>query len=195
MYLFIDCETTGLPVNWKAPITDLDNWPRVVQLAWARYDAKHRHLETKSQIIKPRGFKIPRDAQRIHGISTSRALAHGRPLKSVLKALAQAATEADIVIAHNLRFDESIISAEFLRLGLTPPFGRKHRICTMIETTDFCRLKGEYGYKWPKLGELYSELFDDEFEEVHDAGADVVACAKCFFELKKRGVVSVRKSK
>ncbi|HVP77709.1 MAG TPA: 3'-5' exonuclease [Thermodesulfobacteriota bacterium] len=189
MYIFIDCETTGLPMNSKAPITDLNNWPRVVQLAWARYDSKHRHLETKSQIIKPEGFKIPRDAQRIHGISTSKALAHGRPLKSVLKGLAQAATEADIVVAHNLRFDENIISAEFLRLGLTPPFGRKHRICTMIETTDFCRLIGAYGYKWPTLGELYFELFDEELEEVHDAGADVLACAKCFFELKKRGVV------
>jgi len=193
MYLFVDCETTGLPKNRKAPITDLNNWPRIVQLAWARYDAKHRHLETKSKIVKPEGFTIPRDAQRIHGISTSRALAHGRPLKSVLKGLAQAAIEAKVVVAHNLQFDENVISAEFLRIGFLPPFGRKHRICTMIETTDFCRLPGPFGYKWPTLAELHFELFDDELEEVHDAGVDVVACAKCFFELKKRRVISVRR--
>jgi len=30
MYLFFDTETTGLPRNWKAPVTDLDNWPRMV---------------------------------------------------------------------------------------------------------------------------------------------------------------------
>ena len=191
MYLFIDCETTGLPENSEAPITDLNNWPRVVQLAWACYDAKHRHLETKSQIVKPKGFTIPRDAQRLHGISTSYALAYGRPLKTVLKDLAQAAREAKVVVAHNLRFDESVISAEFLRIGLAPPFGRKHRICTMIGATDFCRLPGPYGYKWPTLAELYFELFDDEIEEAHNAGVDVVACAKCFFELKKRRVVLV----
>ena len=32
MYLIFDTETTGLPRNFKAPITDTDNWPRVVQL-------------------------------------------------------------------------------------------------------------------------------------------------------------------
>ncbi|MCX6741278.1 MAG: hypothetical protein NTY61_02675, partial [Candidatus Parcubacteria bacterium] len=36
-YLFFDTETTGLPKNWKAPIEDLDNWPRIVQIAWAIY--------------------------------------------------------------------------------------------------------------------------------------------------------------
>ena len=31
-YLFFDTETTGLPKNYNAPITDTDNWPRLVQL-------------------------------------------------------------------------------------------------------------------------------------------------------------------
>lgn len=33
-YLFIDTETTGLPKEYDAPYTDIDNWPRLVQLAW-----------------------------------------------------------------------------------------------------------------------------------------------------------------
>jgi hypothetical protein len=37
MYLFFDTETTGLPKNYKAPVTDLNNWPRLVQLAWLFY--------------------------------------------------------------------------------------------------------------------------------------------------------------
>ncbi len=32
--LFIDTQTTGLPKNWNAPITDTKNWPRLVQIAW-----------------------------------------------------------------------------------------------------------------------------------------------------------------
>jgi hypothetical protein len=34
MYLFFDTETTGLPKSWKAPVTDVNNWPRLVQLAF-----------------------------------------------------------------------------------------------------------------------------------------------------------------
>ncbi|HET7116363.1 MAG TPA: hypothetical protein VFI29_07720 [Hanamia sp.] len=32
MYLFFDTETTGLPKNWKAPVADLNNWPRLSEL-------------------------------------------------------------------------------------------------------------------------------------------------------------------
>ena len=31
-YLFFDTETTGLPANWQAPMSDLENWPRLVQI-------------------------------------------------------------------------------------------------------------------------------------------------------------------
>jgi len=112
MYLFFDVETTGLPKYSKAPVTDLRSWPRAVQIAWARYDARDRHLVTKSFIVKPEGFSIPREAERIHGISTAKALAHGRPLNAVLKALAAAFEEAEVVVAHNLGFDENVIGAD-----------------------------------------------------------------------------------
>ncbi len=32
MYLFFDTETNGLPRNWKAPVTDLNNWPKLSEL-------------------------------------------------------------------------------------------------------------------------------------------------------------------
>jgi DNA polymerase III subunit alpha len=38
MYLIFDTETTGLPQNYSAPLTDFDNWPRCVQLAWQVHD-------------------------------------------------------------------------------------------------------------------------------------------------------------
>jgi len=193
MYLFFDVETTGLPKYSKAPVTDLRSWPRAVQIAWARYDARDRHLVTKSFIVKPEGFSIPREAERIHGISTAKALAHGRPLNAVLKALSAAFEEAEVVVAHNLGFDENVIGAEFLRQGLKIPFLDKKRLCTMIESTDYCRLPGRYGsYKWPTLPELHSTLFGEDFQGNHDAEADVTACAKCFFELKRLRVLQVR---
>lgn len=98
MYLIIDCETTGVPRSWKAPISDLGNWPRVVQVAWARYGKTERRIESASHLVRPDGFTIPRDAQRIHGITTKRARAEGKQLATVLKGLSAAAEKSEIII-------------------------------------------------------------------------------------------------
>jgi len=188
MYIVIDCETTGLPKNWKAPVSDLGNWPRVVQIAWSRYDLESKHIESNSFLIQPDGFTIPHEAERVHRISTERAMAEGIPLGKALSIFSEAVGKSEVVVAHNLRFDETVISAEYLRLSLTPPFEPKKRICTMVGTTEFCRIPGQYGYKWPSLSELHQILFGTGFKEAHDAGADVAACADCFLELKRRRV-------
>lgn len=191
MYLIIDCETTGLPRNWKAPAADVGNWPRAIQIAWSLFDKSDALLESAAFMVRPEGFTIPGDVQRIHGITTERALAEGKSLSYVLNEFSAAARKSGIVVAHNLRFDESVISAEYHRLRLEPPFTEKKRICTMLQSTDLCKIPGTYGYKWPTLSRLYRELFQCGYEEAHDAGADVRACAKCFFELKRRGIISV----
>jgi DNA polymerase III epsilon subunit-like protein len=191
MYLIIDCETTGLPKDWRAPISDLDNWPRVVEVAWSLYDKSDQQLESAVHIIRPEGFTIPADAQRVHGITTARAQAEGKRLMTVLLDLSAAAEKSEIIVAHNLRFDQSVISAEYLRLNLRPPFAGKKLICTMMRTTEFCQIPGMKGYKWPALSELHWQLFQSQYEEAHEAGADVAACARCFFELKRRGVISL----
>src|SRR5271157_3742341 len=122
MYLIIDSETTGLPRNWKAPISDLGNWPRVIQVAWALYDNTGQHVESTTYLVRPDGFRIPKDVQRIHGITTERALAEGKPLITVLNELSAIVEKSNIIVAHNVRFDESVISAEYIRLKLKPPF-------------------------------------------------------------------------
>ena len=65
MYLFFDTETTGLPKRWNAPVTDLENWPRLVQLAWIMYDDRGNMLESRDVIVKPEGFTIPPEASRV----------------------------------------------------------------------------------------------------------------------------------
>ena len=189
--MFFDTETTGLPKNPRAPVEDLRNWPRAVQIAWARFDARERHLETRSFIIKPEGFIIPKDAQRVHGISTAKATAEGKPLRTVLRKLGKAFENSKILVAHNLAFDENVIGAEFLRKGFEVPFVGIRGICTMIGSTNYCRLPGHYGYKWPTLAELHWALFREEPEKGHNAAVDVSTCAKCFFELKRRRVINV----
>ena len=68
-FFFFDCETTGLPVRRNLTVRDVDGWPRLVQLAWASYDAWGRSKSIESHIVRPEGFVIPADSTRIHGIS------------------------------------------------------------------------------------------------------------------------------
>ena len=180
MYLFFDTETTGLPRNWKAPVYDLNNWPRLVQLAWLRYDKDGNKIAGHHYIIKPEGFTIPSDASRVHGISTEKALSEGVQLQVVLNALQNLISQTSYLVAHNMSFDEKIVGAEFLRNNMSNGIAAKNKICTMEKSTNYCQIDGPYGYKWPKLSELHYKLFGTEFEEAHNASVDIHATAKCF---------------
>jgi DNA polymerase III epsilon subunit-like protein len=189
MYLFFDTETTGLPLNWKAPVSDLNNWPRLVQLAYLFYDRNGNKITGGDFIIKPEGFIIPKDASRIHGISTEWANQEGNPLQTVLDEFQGLIDEAEFLVAHNMSFDEKIMGAEFLRKKMPDSIATKRKICTMQSTTNFCAISGPYGYKWPKLSELHYKLFGTGFDEAHNASVDINATAKCFWELKRLGKI------
>lgn len=189
MYLFFDTETTGLPRNYKAPASDLDNWPRLVQLAYLLYDYNGNVISEGDYIVKPDGFSIPQEASEIHRITNERAIREGLPLFTVMEHFNQLIGQATNLVAHNMAFDEKILGAEFLRCDLSDPIPYKNRICTMQSTTDFCAIKNYYGYKWPKLAELHYKLFGFEFEEAHNAAADIHATGKCFWELRRLGLI------
>jgi DNA polymerase III subunit epsilon len=185
MFLFFDTETTGLPRNYKAPVTDVDNWPRLVQIAWHLYDQKGCLLDKNDFIIKPEGFYIPIDASRVHGISTERANKEGQDLEKIISLFNNEIEKASFLVAHNISFDEKIIGAEFIRMQIKTALFQKTRICTMNASTNFCAIPGPYGYKWPKLSELHFKLFGEFFEESHNAAADIAATAKCFWKMKE----------
>lgn len=191
MYLLFDTETTGLPKNYKAPATDTNNWPRMVQIAWLIFDNEGKEIDSHDYIIKPEGFTIPVEASNVHGISTEQALEEGHDLKKVLEIFAAEIEKADYLVAHNISFDEKIVGAEFVRKGFKTTWFSKKQICTMKSSTDYCGLpnKRGYGYKWPNLMELHKKLFGHGFEEAHNAAADIGATAKCFWELKELGVI------
>ncbi len=189
MYLFFDTETTGLPKNWKAPVTDFDNWPRMVQIAWILSDENGEEIEQANHIIKPDGFVIPRAVTKIHGISHEKAEKEGILLSRALRNFAEAMSRSEVLVAHNISFDEKIVGAEFLRERIASNLETIPKICTMKISADYCKIKGKYGNKWPTLPELHYKLFDAGLEQAHNAAVDVRACVKSFFELQKLGVV------
>jgi DNA polymerase III epsilon subunit-like protein len=191
MFLFFDTETTGLPRDWNAPVERLDNWPRIVQIAWLMYDLEGKRLSEKQFIIKPEGFVIPEESSRVHGITTEQALSEGVDLSGVLLDFSNDLAKVNFLVAHNLSFDEKIVGAEFLRKQIDNNLNESNKICTMTSTIDFCRIPSATpsSYKWPKLSELHFKLFGEDFKDAHDAMVDTSACAKCFFELKNKGVI------
>lgn len=189
MYLFFDTETTGLPKNWKAPVSDSFNWPRMVQIAWQVYDDSGNCLSEASCIIKPEGYTIPAQVAKVHRITTNRANKEGEDLKKVLELFAGEVKQNKFLVAHNISFDEKILGAEFYRKELPNPFYRKKKLCTMKTGTNYCCLPGPRGYKWPKLSELHIALFNEDFEEAHDAMADIQATARCFWKMRDLNII------
>lgn len=193
MYLFFDTETTGLPNDWNAPASDTRNWPRMVQIAFQLYEQNGTLVEKQEYIIKPEGFIIPSDASRIHGVTTDRALKEGKSLSLVLNNFQAMLTKASALVAHNMAFDEKIIGCEFYRNVGKDPLPTFTKFCTMKDPSviNYCAIPPiRYGsYKWPKLSEMHYKLFGIDFDEAHNASADIQATARCFFELRERNII------
>lgn len=191
MYIIFDTETTGLPKRWDAPITDTDNWPRCIQIAWQLHDDMGRLIEHEDYLIKPDGFNIPYDSEKIHGISTELAEKDGVPLIDVLDKFNQVLAKAKFVVGQNIGFDINIMGSELYRYGVNSSLAEMPVLDTCTEiTAELLKLPGGRGgrYKLPNLTELHSYLFGVPFSEAHNATADVEATTRCFFELVRQEV-------
>jgi len=189
MYLIFDTETTGLPKRWDAPITDTNNWPRCIQIAWQLHDDMGKLIEHQDYLVKPDGFNIPYDAERIHGISTELAAENGISLAEVLEKFNLALGKAKFIVGQNLGFDLNIMGCEFHRLGVESQMSAIPVLDTCTEVTaSLLKLPGGRGgkFKLPTLTELHSFLFNKPFGEAHNATADVEATTRCFLELIRR---------
>src|SRR6218665_3094929 len=193
MFLIFDTETKGLPRDYNAPLTDFDNWPRVVQIAWQLHDASGKLISNQNLIVKPEGFSIPFNAEKVHGISTERALREGHDLREVIMRFLEDVNQAKYLAGHNIEFDNNVMGCELLRLGEVNYLEEKKSLDTKDLSTDFCAIPGVKGgkFKWPTLTELYAKIFNEKFSDAHDAAYDVSATGKAFFELLRIGIIKV----
>ena len=193
MYIIFDTETTGLPRNWNAPYTDTDNWPRCIQIAWQLHDDFGNLIEHKDYLVKPNGFDIPFDAERIHGISTELAINEGADLDVVLTEFNEALAKAKFVVGQNVKFDNNVMGCEFHRQEIETELNNMPVLDTCTEVTaKLCKIPGGRGgkFKLPTLTELHQYLFQVPFGEAHNATADVEATTRCFLELIRLNIFS-----
>lgn len=205
--MIIDTETTGLFPRGCTDITKSVVWEccRMVQIAWRKYDETTDALVDKAcYTIKPDGYVIPEVPAKIHGITTEIATDTGIPIRDFFKLFAEAIEDVTFVVAHNVRFDDTVIQSELYRYEQTELYTKwckKEKKCTMImgnewrrgiikkrqreATNDGASLTEFYNGKWMKLAELYKICFNKEPTEIlHRADADVSICADIYFHMK-----------
>ena len=177
--MFFDTETTGLPKYrdqaYKAP----RNWPHIVSIAWIVLDETLSVQKKEYFIIKPR-WEIPQESVRIHGITYEKAMKEGHDLREVLDKFWSDLGNKSL-IAHNVDFDLNVlINAELWDLGRKYPSINK-MYCTMELTKNILKLPGNYGYKNPKLSELYEFIFKKKPSGLHNSLKDTELLVEIFF--------------
>jgi DNA polymerase-3 subunit epsilon len=187
--LFLDTETTGLPTRWDRPYSELQHWPRVVQLAWLVYDAAGKLIKTDQDYLQIPPDTMPASAVAIHGLTPEFLRAKGRPPVVVLRRLLRdLKTYRPRIVGHFLRLDFHVLGAALAQAGLANPLAELPQFCTMQLRL---ALPGSAPHRYLRLPELHKALFGTEPVQAHDAYADAAATARCFFELQQRGLLPV----
>lgn len=174
--LYFDTETSGLPND--SP--DLTKQPHIVQLAAILVDPDGNELHSINTIIAPTDWTIDLGASNVHGITTERAKEVGIPGVIAFGFFSNLCRKASTIVAHNIAFDSTLMSLEFKRLSKDAIHLAPTQFCTMKATTNICKIPGRFPgqYKWPKLEEAHRFFFNEDFDNAHDALADVRACMR-----------------
>ena len=185
-----DTETTGFSIKeWK-----LEQQPYIIQFAAIVFDysedASITEIERHNILIKPR-VSIPFGASQVNGIY-DKDVVDVPYIEEYIDIIMKVLNGADIVVGHNISYDEEILWYELARIGRVWEYTPSQSICTMRSSTEYCKMPGR-GFAWkpPKLSELHRFLFDEYFDGAHNALVDVEATGRSFFELVKRGVIKV----
>lgn len=192
MILFFDTETTGFFQD-RLPIDHPDQ-PYIVQLAAELCDEEGNSIAGFSFIVDPGigTVSIPERAAAVHGITDDRAVQFGVSAEFALSAFTHLYQRADVVCAHNIKFDRGVIEAAIARhYGKVMPL-RKTLFCTMeaaspiinLPPTERMRAVGIDKPKPPKLEECIRHFFNETLDGAHDAMIDVAACRRVYFHLK-----------
>lgn len=208
--LVFDFETTGLPKdNWadfepyptikKGKESNPEDWPHAVQFSYVLYDTHENTAKIVNEVIRlPDGVSISPGSEAIHKISIEKSRAAKYEIGDLLPTFMEDFRKADVIVAHNIRFDRNVMLAELSRLHeqvfqdfMREFYNNKKEYCTGNYGADECKMEatnkaGRKYYKMPKLNVLYEKMFQNSPAEdkLHDAFVDVVVCLRCFYKMR-----------
>jgi DNA polymerase-3 subunit epsilon len=158
-----DTETTGIDVEDA----------RIVTASLAVIDDTGAVLERSDWLADP-GIEIPAPASAVHGISTERARAEGRPAAEVtaelLAAVAAIVARGIPLVAYNAPYDLTILNREAVRHGLTPLASYGVVIDPLVIDKEVDRYR-----RGKRTLEVSSIHYGVTLSDAHDAGADAIA--------------------
>lgn len=195
MILFFDTETTGF-TRPNLPIDDAAQ-PYIVQLA-AQLCQPDGKVVAGFSLVIGNDVEIPAQAKAVHGITEEHCVRFGVSPLSAMSMFAHFHQRADLIVAHNIKFDKDVIET-----GMTRAQGKEMRLkkplyCTMeaakpivqLPPTDRMRAAGFNGPKAPKLEECIRHFFGEELAGAHDAEADMLGCKRVYFHLQTLGATA-----
>ncbi|MFT4062968.1 MAG: exonuclease domain-containing protein [Edaphocola sp.] len=185
--LSIDTELSDKIMRFDLPHTRLDKWPFLVQVAWCIYDSRQQLVKTANYFIGDHDFRISRTAGRIHGIDGSFLRMNGSDrVVAMENLLADVLAYEPLIVGHFVELDYHILTVECLRAGLQPPFQSSSLLCTMTASKP---LNKNPNRTYLSLPDLYLALFNKQLAANHEAQADALATAACYFEMGKTGLL------
>lgn len=183
-FIYIDVETNGI-----GPFRPAQQ--RVVQLAWLIEKTEKSYFISGVSSVS---YKVP------HPYDVDFLEENGLEFDTVIRDFYEDLKKATHIVAHNASFDIGCILNEFrLRKSVTPllddislEIKKKTVIDTMKKTVNICKLDGKYGYKWPKLEELYEFCFKSKPDLIlHDALNDCIVTRDCLNMLVENNMLKL----
>lgn len=201
--LVFDTETTGLPKSKNISQESLHLWPHIVQFSYVIYDTEVNDIvETSDSIVKINDdVFIPEEVIKIHGITNEISKNNGINIIFVLHNFFGHLKTVDLLVGHNLSFDINMVKVELNRLIVENGTSIIHRwnldlltnfeniYCTMKESIELCNIQlvnrfGKPYFKFPKLLELHTKLFETTPYNLHNSFNDILVTLRCFMKLK-----------
>jgi len=190
-----DVETTGL----------LKENPYIIQFSFVLYNLETRTIERKHDFYINPPVEIPEKITEITGITKELCIAKSVPIILALDCFYYCYTMCSSVIAHNIKFDTSVITIEINRnreiiekhahycLNIFDKTFEKNRgikqFCTMRYSTSICNImvsrtpSSSTKYKkWPTLLEFHQYLFNSVPNNLHNSITDVLVCLRCYLK-------------
>jgi DNA polymerase-3 subunit epsilon len=161
-----DLETTGIDVESS----------RIVSAHVGVLDARGELIEEWNWLANP-GVEIPLGASAVHGITTARARAEGRPAAEVVGEIIEVLTSLFdrglAVTIYNAPYDLSLLYHEARRYGLAPLGEPAPIIDPLILDKAIDRYR-----KGKRTLEVAAEFYGVPLLDAHDASADAVAAGR-----------------
>jgi DNA polymerase-3 subunit epsilon len=173
-----DLETTGVDVDEARIVT-----------ACVAFVGGGEETDTHCWVADP-GIEIPDEAAEVHGYTTARAQAEGKPAKETVQAILEALDARPTgspIIAFNARFDFTVLDREARRHGLVP-LGERERPLLVVDPLVIDKHIHKFRKGSRKL-DAVSEHYDVGLDNAHDAAADALAAARVAWRIGHRGTI------